>query len=90
MAPNKKSDDLISLYNEKLKNIERQIQEINAHLMRLDDFEKSELSRKWLPIEYKNSLHTAVSKAKSDAGIVKNKAVDLSRTLKSKIHSLTK
>ncbi|WP_298340003.1 hypothetical protein [Ferrimicrobium sp.] len=82
-------EELIKNYQEKINYIEDQIRDIEAHIRRLDAFEMSEMRRN-LPNQYKNSLHTAVSKAKSDAGIVKNKAVDLSRTLKSKIHSLTK
>ena len=79
-------EDLIRLYTEKIHHIEDQIKNIEAHIRQLDAFEASEM-RKNLPNEYKASLHSAISKAKNDAGIVKQKAIVATNNLKSRIHA---
>ena len=79
-------EDLIRLYTEKIHHIEDQIKNIEAHIRQLDAFEASEMRRN-LPNEYKASLHSAVSKAKTDAGIVKQKAVSAANNLKARIHA---
>lgn len=80
------NEDLIRYYQEKIKHIEDQIRNLDAHVRQLDAFERAELSRN-LPNEYKASLHSAVSKAKTDAGIVKQKAVSAANNLKARIHA---
>jgi uncharacterized protein (DUF342 family) len=77
-------EDLIRLYQEKIHHIEDQIKNIEAHIRELDAFEASQMRRN-LPNEYKQSLHSAITRAKMDAGTVKNKAKAAVMNLKAKV-----
>lgn len=79
-------NDVMRYYQEKIKHIEDQIRELDRHVAELDAFEKRELSRN-LPNEYKMNLHSAVSRAKNDANIVKQKAISASNNLKQRVHA---
>ena len=79
-------NDVMRYYQEKIKHIEDQIKELDRHVAELDAFEKRELSRN-LPSEYKINLHSAVSRAKNDANIVKQKAISASNNLKQRVHA---
>ena len=79
-------NDVMRYYQEKIKHIEDQIKELDRHVQELDAFEKRELSRN-LPSEYKINLHSAVSRAKNDANIVKQKAISASNNLKARVHA---
>ena len=79
-------NDLIRLYNEKIKHIEDQIRNLDEHVRKLDAFERMELSRN-MPDEYKQSLHAMVSKAKNNAAIIKQKAIAASNNLKARVHA---
>ena len=79
-------NDIMRYYQEKIRHIEDQIKELDRHVQELDAFEKRELSRN-IPYEYKMNLHSAVSKAKNDAGIVKGKAIATANNLKARVHA---
>ena len=79
-------NDIMRYYQEKISHIEDQIRELDRHVAELDAFEKRELSRN-LPNEYKMNLHSAVSKARNDAGIVKGKAIATANNLKARVHA---
>ena len=79
-------NDVMRYYQEKISHIESQIRELDRHVAELDAFEKRELSRN-LPNEYKMNLHSAVSRAKNDAQVVKQKAIATANNLKSRIHA---
>ena len=79
-------NDVMRYYQEKIKHIEDQIRELDRHVAELDAFEKRELSRN-LPNEYKMSLHSAVSRAKNDAQVVKQKAIATAGSLKARVHA---
>ena len=79
-------NDIMRYYQEKISHIEGQIRELDRHVAELDAFEKRELSRN-LPNEYKMNLHSAVSRAKNDAQVVKQKAIATANNLKSRIHA---
>ena len=79
-------NDIMRYYQGKIRHIEDQIRELDRHVGELDAFEKRELSRN-IPYEYKMNLHSAVSKAKNDAGIVKGKAIATANNLKARVHA---
>ena len=79
-------NDIMRYYQEKISHIEGQIRELDRHVAELDAFERRELSRN-LPSEDKMNLHSAVSRAKNDANIVKQKAISASNNLKARIHA---
>ena len=79
-------NDVMRYYQEKIKHIEDQIRELDRHVAELDAFERRELSRN-LPNEYKINLHSAVSRAKNDAQVVKQKAIATAGSLKARIHA---
>ena len=79
-------NDIMRYYQEKIRHIEDQIKELDRHVQELDAFEKRELSRN-IPYEYKMNLHSAVSKARNDAGIVKGKAIATANNLKARVHA---
>ena len=79
-------NDIMRYYQEKIKHIEDQIRELDRHVAELDAFERRELSRN-IPNEYKINLHSAVSRAKNDAQVVKQKAIATAGSLKSRIHA---
>ena len=79
-------NDIMRYYQEKIRHIEDQIKELDRHVQELDAFEKRELSRN-IPYEYKMNLHSAVSKARNDAGIVKGKAIATANNLKQRVHA---
>ena len=79
-------NDVMRYYQEKISHIESQIRELDRHVAELDAFEKREMSRN-IPNEYKMNLHSAVSKAKNDAGIVKGKAIATANNLKARVHA---
>ena len=79
-------NDIMRYYQGKISHIEDQIRELDRHVAELDAFEKRELSRN-LPNEYKINLHSAVSRAKNDAQVVKQKAISASNNLKARVHA---
>jgi len=79
-------DDLIRLYNEKIRHIEDQIRNLEEHVRQLDAFEAAEM-RKNLPNEYKASLHSNIAKAKTAANIVKQKAKSAANNLRARVHA---
>ena len=79
-------NDVMRYYQEKIKHIEDQIRELDRHVAELDAFERRELSRN-LPNEYKINLHSAVSRAKNDAQVVKQKAIATAGSLKARVHA---
>jgi hypothetical protein len=79
-------NDVMRYYQEKISHIESQIRELDRHVAELDAFEKREMSRN-LPNEYKEKLHSTVSRAKGEAGVVKQKAVAAANNLKQRIHA---
>ena len=79
-------NDIMRYYQEKISHIEGQIRELDRHVAELDAFERRELSRN-LPNEYKMNLHSAVSRAKNDAQVVKQKAIATANNLKQRVHA---
>ena len=68
-------------YNNKIRYIEAQVNEINAHLRELDAFEAS-VMRENLPDEYKAALHHTLNDARAGAHEAKRKAVAMGNKLK--------
>ncbi len=78
--------DLARLNEEKIKHIEDQINNLDDHIHKLDTFMQSELHRN-LPNEYKQTLHSTVSRTKQDASKIRGKAVQAVNALKGKVQA---
>jgi TolA-binding protein len=66
-------EDMHKYHLEKIRHIEDQIRNIDAHIRELEAFELAQMKRN-MPKEYKTAMHFALHKAKTDANAMKNKA----------------